>query len=422
MAIPNNQFYTAIDYECLAQRQNEDYRTPFQRDRDRIIHSSALRRLQAKTQVFISGEYDFYRTRLTHSIEVAQIGRSICYFLQQKSPFLGTDCYIDPDLVEAVCLSHDLGHPPFGHSGEETLHRLMKNYGGFEGNAHTLRIITETIYRDGLHRVGMLPTRALIDGVLKYKTLMSEIKNPRRHFIYDSQKQYLDFVFLGNPFPAGLTPGKALNRFRSIECQIMDWSDDTAYSLNDIIDGIQARIITRKSLERWGEDNNLNEEESRLLKGIIHGIMEGDLAQTFSAKIGFFISACSLRERQNFMSNITRRYAYELYIEDEIYKEANFYKRIAGQIVFRSPQLQQLRHKWTHILQKVFFALEENYLTGGRDKLLSDLHHQRIITTADENERMRVLCDHIAGMTDRFLIRTYKRLFDPDFGSIVDLI
>jgi len=116
--IKDNLFYNAFDYEFIEERKGEDYRTPFQRDRDRIIYSSALRRLQAKTQVFLSGEYDFYRTRLTHSIEVAQIGRSICNYLWRQSPLLKKDFYIDPDLVEAVCLAHDLGHPPFGHAGE----------------------------------------------------------------------------------------------------------------------------------------------------------------------------------------------------------------------------------------------------------------------------------------------------------------
>src|ERR1700752_1040913 len=128
MRNPQNQFYNQFDYESEEPRETDPHRNPFQIDRDRIIHSSAFRRLQNKTQVFLSGEFDFYRTRLTHSLEVAQIGRSICSFLKQTSPFLNETFFVDPDLVEAVCLTHDLGHAPFGHAGERTLHDLMRKF------------------------------------------------------------------------------------------------------------------------------------------------------------------------------------------------------------------------------------------------------------------------------------------------------
>ncbi|HQW28519.1 MAG TPA: dNTP triphosphohydrolase, partial [Verrucomicrobiales bacterium] len=238
-----NEFYEPFDWERIggepAKREGE-YRSPFQVDRDRIIHTSAFRRLQNKTQVFFSGEYDFYRTRLTHSIEVAQIGRSLCNRLNQVSPFLRPTYCIDSDLVEAACLSHDIGHPPFGHTGERTLHRLMAPFGGFEGNAQTLRILATILF--GPDR-GMNPTRALMDGVLKYKTLFGEVEQQKNHFLYAEQAEILHFVTAREPFPEGLTPGKVRNGFRSIECLIMDWADDTAYSLNDIADGIYAGFL-----------------------------------------------------------------------------------------------------------------------------------------------------------------------------------
>src|SRR6266852_5666334 len=141
-----NRFYNAFDAECEGGRRKTDYRSAFQIDRDRIIHAHAFRKLQSKTQVFLSGEYDFYRTRLTHSMEVAQIGRSICQFLRTQKSVLTEDYYIDSDLVEGTCLAHDLGHPPFGHSGERTLQELMGKHGGFEGNAQTLHLLTSTLY------------------------------------------------------------------------------------------------------------------------------------------------------------------------------------------------------------------------------------------------------------------------------------
>src|SRR6266481_953071 len=122
---PKNTFYSTFDKETYGSRKADPYRSPFQVDRDRVLHSYAFRRLQAKTQVFRPGEYDFYRTRLTHTIEVSQIGRSICAFLKRSSRHLKEDFYVDPVLVEAVCLAHDIGHAPFGHAGERALNALM---------------------------------------------------------------------------------------------------------------------------------------------------------------------------------------------------------------------------------------------------------------------------------------------------------
>ena len=254
-----NQFYNQFDITPRYGTENDrpdDYRTPFQIDRDRIIYTPAFRKLQSKTQVFLSGEYDFYRTRLTHSLEVAQIGRSICNRLKRTSDYLNDDHYIDPDLVEASCLSHDLGHPPFGHAGERVLHNMMFTMGGYEGNAQTLRLLTETIWGNS----GMNPTRAFLDSTLKYKTLLKEKPDSPNHFIYDYQANHLDFVFDGLNEIMGYAPGSDRNAFKSIECQIMDWADDTAYSLNDIIDGTNAGFINSENLEKWAEKNELDEE------------------------------------------------------------------------------------------------------------------------------------------------------------------
>ncbi len=135
-----NSFYSAYDFESIGQGQakHQKGRTPFEVDRDRIIYSPAFRRLQSKTQVFLSGEFDFYRTRLTHSIEVSQIGRSIVNHLNRTAPNLGDGFHIDQDLVESICLAHDIGHPSFGHAGERVLNEMMLEAGGFEGNAQNL--------------------------------------------------------------------------------------------------------------------------------------------------------------------------------------------------------------------------------------------------------------------------------------------
>lgn len=418
-----NRFYSEFDTETFSEITPLDYRTPFQRERDRIIHSSAFRRLQAKTQVFMSGEYDFYRTRLTHSIEVAQIGRSICHYLKSSSPLLADDFFIDSDLVEAACLAHDLGHPPFRHAGERILNRLMRDHGGFEGNAQTLRMLTEIIYSGGGERRGMNPTRALLDAILKYKTLYSELEKPENHFIYDRQEPYLRFVFGDRPYRDYLEPGKARNGFRSIECRIMDWADDTAYSVNDVVDGINAGFIGPGRVEKWGAEKNLDGFEAELLEQLLRTMREGSLERTFARKIGRFIQACTLTQTRNFMSEQTNRYRFHLTIDPEVRAESRLYKRLALDLVFRAPQLHQLDFKWNQILSRMFIAFKENYLsqTPGL-KIISGEADTLIRRESDSEHRVRLLCDHLAGMTDGFAIRTFKRLFDPDFGSIVDLV
>jgi dGTPase len=420
-----NHFYHAFDSESLDSRprRSEEYRSAFQIDRDRIIHSSAFRALQSKTQVFLSGEYDFYRTRLTHSMEVAQIGRSICAFLNHRSPLLHPEFFLDADLVEAACLAHDLGHPPYGHRGERTLNRLMRPWGGFEGNAQTLRLLTETIFDHG----GMSPSRGLLDGVLKYKTLRAELSDPERHFIYNDQDRYLDFVLAGRDFPAGLSPGPARNGFRSIECQIMDWADDTAYSLHDITDGIQAGFVTQDRLERWAATQPDQELVGPVVTGIIKNIREQKLEARAGRRIGDFIAACSLVEEPSFMSPTTNRHRYRLGIEDSVLTECSVYKRIATALVFGSHQLQQLDHRADFILARLFDALAETYIEpskpgGDHMPIVPPILEQRIWAAENEAGRARLICDHLASLTDVSATRTYKRLFDPTFGSITDLV
>lgn len=425
----NNTFYSAFDIETYPglSKRPDDYRTPFQVDRDRIIYSSAFRKLQSKTQVFLSGEYDFYRTRLTHSIEVAQIGRSICHFLLRRegSP-LREDFCIDPDLVEAICLSHDLGHPPFGHAGERKLHELMCASGGFEGNAQTLRLLTEILYvseETEAGTYGMSPTRAFTDGVMKYKTTLGEMPDAGNHFIYDEQRCYRDFVFAGQSIPGGLAPGDPLNAFKSIECEIMDWADDTAYSLNDIIDGVRAGFLTFEKMEKWARRAECDEHGEASIRELEDAIRRDRLDAVFSRKIGECIRACRLEPRDNPMSPRSQRYAWRLEIDDEVVREVAFFKRMAFDIIFTSPQLFQMEHKGRAILESLFEAFIDNYLPGNKHsiRVLPPVVAKLIDAEPTESGKIRRICDHIAGMTDGLARRTWKRLFDPDFASIVDL-
>ena len=428
--ILQNTFYNTFDVELLHPEEfrSKQERTPFQQDRDRIIHSSSFRRLQAKTQVFFSGEYDFYRTRLTHSIEVAQIGRSICHYLQQESGLLNQDFFIDPELVEAICLSHDIGHPPFGHAGEDTLNTLMTDLGGFEGNAQTLRIITETIYSGPEGREGMNPTRAFTDGVMKYKMLYKNMTTdgitPKNHFLYDAQEPYIRFIFGHTPLSEDFRNERILNRFRSIECQIMDWADDTAYSINDVMDGLAASLITIEKIEKWVRKKSLKPEDQNLIDALLQAIHDRQLNRFFARKIGEFIRSAHLAKTQNFMSDLTNRYAYKIEVDPSVRNEADLYGMLSRELVFWSPQIYQLEYKADHMLKEIFKAFREHYLSDPNSKfvLLPDSTEKYVRSEKDLIQRARLLCDYIAGMTDVFAIRTYKRLFDPDFGSIMDLV
>lgn len=428
----HNTFYNAWDRERMSGKSDEgDYRSAFQIDRDRVLHTPTFRRLQNKTQVFWSGEYDFYRTRLTHSLEVAQIGRAICHWLQSRpdGPLRG-DCFIDPDLVEAACLSHDLGHPPFGHAGERTLNFLMQDHGGFEGNAQTLRILTERIF--SAKRSGMDPSRAFLDSILKYKSLWSELKtvtgkHPKNHFLYDDQQAILDWAMGGHDFPIELSPGKSRDSFKSIECQVMDWADDTAYSLNDISDCVRAGFLTTDKIHQWAEKNGIACEAGGSLEKLMQAIRSGKVDPFIGKRIGRYIQSTTLRECVNFLSHQSMRYRYELIVDEEVRRESELFKKLAFEVVFLSPQLKQLEHKGNHMLHELWNLLERRYITDGaidgqNFQLLGNDTAGEIEQAEGNSAKARLICDFLAGMTDGYAARMYQRLFMPNFGSIHDLI
>jgi dGTPase len=419
MRTPQNQFYNQFDCESLEPREPDPYRSPFQIDRDRILYSSAFRRLQSKTQVFVSGEFDFYRTRLTHSLEVAQIGRSICSYLNQTASDFTADFSVDPDLVEAICLAHDLGHSPFGHAGERSLHHLMRDLGGFEGNAQSLRLISKTIYSGTRERRGMNPTRALIDGVQKYKRLFREDRSADNHFLYDDQEPLRRFT-LGS---VSSDPDLDYAKLRSLECQIMDWADDTAYGLSDIVDSINAGFLRFERVEDWAANASLSGDEQKHIETVLSAIKERKVEARFGRKIGAFIRATSIVVRTGRLGQLSHRYSFGLAVEPEVRAEVDIYKRLCRDLVFRHSQLHQLELKARMILEAIFRAFAEAYLQTKNPglRLLPESYDQLVRNADGELGRARVLCDYVAGMTDLFATRTYKRLFDPSFGSTIDL-
>jgi len=421
----SDDFYGVYDRECFGDAFNgprkADYRSVYHQDRDRIMFSPAFRRLQAKTQVFQAGEYDFYRTRLTHSLEVSRIAESIAIWLRSAHP----EVRVDAHLLEAISLAHDIGHPPFGHAGERALNVLMEEYGGFEGNAQTLRILTRTIYSRTKGRNGMSPSRALLDGVLKYKRLYRNRGDETNHFIYDDQAAILEFCF-GAGDLAGKLASTDVNGFQSLECQIMDLADDIAYSCFDIVDGVKARFLSPDKLQAWGDGkgDKLDPLQKNHLDQLIDMIKKNKLQPLMNGVIGDLIQSASVQPEENFMTTRTHRHGYQLQRKETARARIRLHKTLCRELVFGSSALQQIEFKGGQILGRLAQTLFDNYLGKASRPvvLISSEVHGIICETENLTERARLLCDYLSGMTDAYALRSYKRLFDPDFGSISELI
>ncbi len=350
--------------------EEHPYRTAYQRDRDRVIHTTAFRRLEYKTQVFVYSEGDHYRNRLTHSIEVAQIGRTLARAL---------GC--NEDLIEAICLAHDLGHPPFGHTGEETLNDLMRHHGGYDHQKQTYRIITDLERRYHDHP-GLNLTYEVREGVVKHDT---------EYDIVDAR----DY----NPDEQG-----------TLECQLSNLADEIAYNTSDMDDGLRASIlqpetvlalqIAQRVLDSLGEGPHLDLREPmnryRFIRRMV-GIEVDDTIQATARKIQD-AGGEDLAALRNLPGNVAT-YSAEV-------RQANAeLKRFLFQNFYRHYRVVRMAAKADRTIRALFdaYVSEPEQLPPETQARLEesggDLH--------------RVVCDYIAGMTDRYAIQEYKRLYDP---------
>jgi dGTPase len=381
-------------------------RGPFTRDRARVLHSAALRRLAAKTQVVAVGEADFPRTRLTHSLECAQIGRE-----------LGAALGCDPDLVDAACLAHDLGHPPFGHNGESALAQLAAGFGGFEGNAQSLRLLTRLEAK--APGAGLNLTRATLDATLKYPWLAPEpAADPPGKF-----GAYADDAAVFGWIRAGAPAGQAC-----FEAQVMDWADDVAYSVHDLEDGLHAGVIRfdqlRDPAERAGvaqltlalycppgsvTADELGEVFTDLLGlDIWPGRFDGGADSAAAVKdltselIGRFCGAAEQATRPPGAPPLTR-YAADLVVPRRQRLECALLKGVTAQYVMTRREPAQARER------EVITELARAVLAGA-PATLDRAFAAQFAAAPTDGARCRVVIDQVASLTDTSALSWHRRL------------
>jgi dGTPase len=341
------------------------YRTAFQRDRDRILHTTAFRRLEYKTQVFINYEGDYYRTRLTHTLEVAQIGRTLARALGANE-----------DLIEAICLAHDLGHPPFGHSGEAALNRLMKDHGGFDHNKQSLRIVTKLEQRFP-DFPGLNLTWEVREGIVKHET---------EYDVSDSSDY--DPELRGH-----------------LEAQIANAADEIAYTAHDLDDGLRSGMITPAMLdgislweilaESVGWQGILDDlSRHRLIRRLI-GILVTDMVESTSGRL-LNSAVKSVDELQRLDYNV-------IGFSEELHRRNRELKDFLFANLYRHSRVVRMQVKAERILNDLFIAYTKE------PSILPNHVQARIEARGLE----RTICDHIAGMTDRYAVEEHQKLFDP---------
>jgi len=342
------------------------FRTCFQRDRDRILHTSAFRRLEYKTQVFINYEGDYYRTRLTHTLEVTQIGRSLARALGANE-----------DLVESICMAHDMGHPPFGHSGEATLNNLMKDHGGFNHNHHSYRIVTE-IEKRYPEFSGLNLSWEVLEGMVKHETE------------YD-KTDALDF----DPALRG-----------HLEAQITNVADELAYTSHDLDDGLRSGMITTEMLagielwdmvvENFGNENCVLDDLSRhqIIRELV-GLEVNSMIYSSMERIEKSGVKTSL-ELQSLPYNVVG-------FDDSMMKRNRVLKDFLFKNMYRNYRVVRMQQKAERVLTELFNAYNHE------PAMLPNQFQAQIAKKGKE----RSICDYLAGMTDRFAVEEYQRLFDP---------
>lgn len=362
------------------------FRSPFQRDRDRIIHSSAFRRLKHKTQVFVEHEGDYYRTRLTHSIEVAQVARTIAGVLG-----------LNTDLAEAVALAHDLGHTPFGHTGEDALARLMAPYGGFDHNAQALRIVTR-LERHYAGFDGLNLTWETLEGIAKHNGPVTGPNADKKH---------------EGPLPYALAEVNAdwdleLSTHASAEAQVAAIADDVAYSHHDLHDGLRSGLFTEEDLMELPVSGPAFEEVDRFYPGLEKMRRRHEaLRRVFGRMVEDVITVAQNRlaaAQPQSVDDIRQMGTTIIRFSKPLYQELKAVRSFLFHRMYRAPSVMEVRAQVTRVVDDLFplFLREPG--------LLPQEWRADVEAAADETRLARIVADYVAGMTDRFAIQEHARL------------
>ncbi|MGW4498056.1 deoxyguanosinetriphosphate triphosphohydrolase [Micromonospora sp. NPDC004336] len=401
-------------------------RSAYERDRARVLHSAAFRRLAAKTQVHTAGTDDFLRTRLTHSLEVAQIARE-----------MGARLGCDPDVVDTAGLAHDLGHPPFGHNGEDALDELAAGCGGFEGNAQTLRVLTrleaKVVAPDGAS-AGLNLTRASLDAVSKYP--WPRRPGTRKFGAYADDLPVFAWLRAGAPAGASASGGDAR---RCLEAQVMDWADDVAYSVHDVEDGIHGGYVALRPLLDDPDERaalcadvaaTYSGESPADLDGVLRELLgdpvlaplagydgshraQAALKATTSVLTGRFVSAVVAATRQRHGPGPHRRYAADLVVPRPTRARCALLKGIALRYVMRRPGAEDRYQRQREVLAELVGVLVDR-APDALDPVFGPLWR----AAPDDAARLRVVIDQVASLTDPAAVAWHERLVRPARGGM----
>jgi len=383
-----------------------DERTPSEIDRSRILHSAAFRRLAAKTQIFGVGQDSFFRSRLTHSLEVAQIAKGIALRVGA-----------DVETCEAAALAHDIGHPPFGHRGEAVLARLMSDHGGFEANAQNFRILTrlEVKFRG---EPGLDLTRTVLDGILKYRERWDGEK-PKFYFVDD--ERVLEIVeWASEGFAA-----------RSLECQIMDWADDVAYSSHDFEDGLHAGMISTQLL--WSFSEEIVADARKKLKActekdfqfVMNNVVQCEAAppdereatvKTLTSRIINTFLQVDRAPRASSKRSDPTRHRWDLTVPPALRRKCQMLKSAAFVLLVSDPRVASLEARADRVIASLF----DLYRDPTSTTLYPEPFRSRFRTLRDNHSRARVACAFIAGMGDDYAERVYSRVFSGNRAALTD--
>jgi dGTPase len=429
----------------------KDHRHPTERDRDRILHSSAFRRLQGKTQVFGIGQADFYRTRLTHSIEAGQIARAIANNMLVEEPRL--ESCLRPELAEAVALAHDLGHPPFGHGGEKTLDACMKDVSGrarlrgkgalrFEGNAQTFHVLMAAEPKSPSYP-GLNLTRATLAGVMKYPY---EQDTGNDKFIFASDAGTARWALRdGTNLVTAKQMEKGGRPLTSVACQILDWADDCAYSIHDVEDALQAQFLrpgdltdarfAQRVLQHYEETREsecvpaltLQEirERLRALKQRVRPPESGDeRAHRKEALRNILNELITEVEVQPRSGSQRDDFAWALIVPTESRILSAVCKSIIWEAVITDPRVAAMTTKGKEILHDLFYLLVGELVEKQSDALFPRYYRPIIAESMGkgECEAARGVCNFLALLTDMDALRLHALLRGSKASSIFDLL